>query len=322
VLDDFNTLIFCSILQAGNQRGDRMAVNWIPVREDLATVREVLAIARRTNQSRQWVVGALVQFWGWAQKETANGDLVDVDVDACVDTLALPKNFFDALIAVGWLTKLDHPTIGLRIVNFDVWLSKGAKARLSKAKRQQDWRNNKKDVDACVDATVDASLSTPVLFCSVLSFLKSKINSHSKSVPTSELREHLIKEGAATAEQVDAFIALWEMGDKITAVDITILEHFSHLTEEIQSDNRFINTGRRPLAKYPEIWLSPVEIGEVLERAKDCGLKDIKGLFSIVQMALRDPRPSYGKPNAGVWLQGWALTQMLEQQRRAGGNGA
>lgn len=135
-----------------------MAGDWIPVRDDLCSVREVLGIAKRTGKPRQWVVGCLVQFWGWAQNETADGKLVDADVDALVDLLGIPKQFFIALVEVGWLLEGadDHP--GVTIPNFDRWLSENAKRRLQKNKRQSAWREGRRERVVDVDRETSTTL--------------------------------------------------------------------------------------------------------------------------------------------------------------------
>jgi hypothetical protein len=145
-----------------------MAGDWIPIRENLCSVREVVAISRATGMSRFEVVGRLVAFWDWAQRETADGRLVDVDVDALVDTHATHESFWRALISQSWLKEVSEeeiggdirPWSGLLIPNFENWLSGGAKARLQKNKRQKDWRGKVKNVDGHVDGHVEKDAST------------------------------------------------------------------------------------------------------------------------------------------------------------------
>jgi len=127
-----------------------MAGDWIPIRDDIATVREVVAISQRINWSRREVIGALVQFWGWAQRETTDGRIVDAGVDALVDLFGIEKNFWHALIDVGWLIEGVDGAPGITIPNFETWLSESAKSRLQKNKRQKRWRQKAAQVDAHV----------------------------------------------------------------------------------------------------------------------------------------------------------------------------
>lgn len=145
-----------------------MALNWFPIRENLCSVREVIAISAATKMSVYEVVGRLVGFWDWAQRETADGNLVDLNVDALVDAGVAQKSFLLALIRNKWLRLIPDPETpqehfswsGLQIPNFNTWLSEGAKARLQKNKRQKNWRGKSKDGRKNVDALVDAPAST------------------------------------------------------------------------------------------------------------------------------------------------------------------
>jgi hypothetical protein len=131
-----------------------MAGDWIPVETCLPKKREVIAMAQILGMSTYEVVGRLVEFWGWVQNETDTGQIVDVRVDALVDARVVGNEFAVALQRVGWLHDDVH---GVVVPNAERWLTKGAKARLSKNLRQQRWRN----VGASVDASVDAGASTP-----------------------------------------------------------------------------------------------------------------------------------------------------------------
>lgn len=151
-----------------------MAHDWIPIRTDLSKSREVIAISNQTKMSRREVVGTLIDFWSWAQDETADGEIVDVTVDALVAALNIPILFFTSLINVGWLQEKRGNRPSLVIPNFQHWLSNGAKERISKTKRQRAWRDNASSlVDAIVDGNVDPKNTTPVLYC-ILDILNKK----------------------------------------------------------------------------------------------------------------------------------------------------
>lgn len=134
-----------------------MAGDWIPARVDLSRRTEVLAIASESGRSRHEVVGLLVDFWGWASNETHDGLLKRLKLSDLCATVGADESFWLAVVSVGWLIVSGD---GLRIPNADHWITKGAKARLSKTKRQKGWRERDVDVDANVDAHVDTEAPT------------------------------------------------------------------------------------------------------------------------------------------------------------------
>jgi hypothetical protein len=137
-----------------------MAGDWIPAEIGLARKREVLAVAQATGRSRHEVVGLLLDFWGWASCETSNGEIVGATVDALVDAIGGDKHFWTCVSSAGWLA---FTAEGIALPNADKWITKGAKARLQKTKRQQVWREKQQAVDDCastVDVPVDGPAST------------------------------------------------------------------------------------------------------------------------------------------------------------------
>src|SRR5262249_32719295 len=81
----------------------------------------------------------------------------DVRVDALVDAVGADILFWRAVIAVDWLRE---STTGLEVPRAEEWLTRGAKARLQKTKRQSLWRAGKADVDGRVDGRVDGCAPT------------------------------------------------------------------------------------------------------------------------------------------------------------------
>lgn len=142
-------------------------MDYIIVRTTLPRSREVLAIATMLRVSRHEVVGALIEFWAWAQAETDTGVIVDACVDGHVDGAALhlcdaleshlnlPAQFLQSLTKLGWLNIKDNQ---ITIPNFGRWMSHGAKSRLLRNSRQQRFRdrakhpaeNTNENVDECV----------------------------------------------------------------------------------------------------------------------------------------------------------------------------
>lgn len=175
-----------------------MANDWIPVRENLGTVREVLAISQHTGESIFWVMGALIHFWGWVSRESSDGKIVDVHVDALVDALKLPKNFFDALKRVSWLVHDEASVNTLIVPNFDAWLSRGAKARISKTKRQKTWREGRKNVDAVVDTQTSTRPSTTEQNRTVSTSIDKSIDVHAQKTRSTRTR----KASSSTLQEV------------------------------------------------------------------------------------------------------------------------
>lgn len=116
-----------------------MAGDWIPVQVELPRKREVLAIVRLANLNRRFVVGAVIEFWGWVSTQTSDGHIAGVFLDQ-LPTLfpGIDSPFWDALVEVGWL---EESRQGLFVPNAERWLSKGAKGRLQKNHRQATWRD-------------------------------------------------------------------------------------------------------------------------------------------------------------------------------------
>ena len=134
-----------------------MAGDWIPYFVDTSRKSEVLQIARITGRNRHEVVGLLLEFWGWCQCETHDRLLARLTVgDVCV-AVGGDAPFWEAVETVGWAAFTEQ---GIEIPNADNWLGKGAKARLSKAKRQKDWRSGKTTQAGNVDGSVGAPPST------------------------------------------------------------------------------------------------------------------------------------------------------------------
>jgi len=118
-----------------------MAGDYFPISVDLPRKREILALARATGRSRHEVIGLCIDFWAWAQHETADGIIRDVCVDGDIVTLVTvcggDADFWKKMEEVGWLRVTGNT---ITIPHYDRWLSKGAKARHLNALRQQKYR--------------------------------------------------------------------------------------------------------------------------------------------------------------------------------------
>lgn len=133
---------------------NKMDGDWIPATTDLPRKREVITLARETGLKRREVVGILIEFWAWAAGQTADGRIDGVFIDQLPEIIDGVKAKFWATMAspaVGWLVATET---GIEVPRADRWITKGAKARLQKNRRQATWR------DGLVGGPVDAQAST------------------------------------------------------------------------------------------------------------------------------------------------------------------
>lgn len=109
-----------------------MAGDWLPMRLDLDTDPAVISMASALGTTEIAIVGGLFRVWSWANRHTANGHARGV-TEMFIDRHVGVSGFAAAMISAGWL---ESNSDGLRLPKFDEWNSKGAKARLSAAKRK------------------------------------------------------------------------------------------------------------------------------------------------------------------------------------------
>lgn len=88
----------------------------------------------------------------------------------------------------------------------------------------------------------------------------------------------------------------------------------------VSSSSLFMTTGRRPIKKYPEIWLTPSEYADVLRVYVEAGVPPDKISDGPKKVAAKlRTFKAQGKTTDCVsaynWLVGWAFTEVLEQQK-------
>ena len=133
-----------------------MAGDWIKIEIGLAEKPEIFTIARLLSIDRDRIVGLLVRFWSWADRNTVDGRVDGValqDVDAVVDC----PGFCLALSDVKWII-VDAKNNSVKIPKFDRHNGESVKKRLLASERQARWRSKKGETD--VDVSVDAPPST------------------------------------------------------------------------------------------------------------------------------------------------------------------
>lgn len=86
-----------------------------------------------------------------------------------------------------------------------------------------------------------------------------------------------------------------------------------------ESSNAWVLAGRRPLKKYPDIFLSAPELAEVYRQYSEAGLepKDAREAFQSVQgrlMNMKAEGKSTERAAVFNWLIGWAKQEILENR--------
>lgn len=111
-----------------------MAGDWFPARVWLTKAHEVVWIAERTGLSPQAVAGHLTDLWSFATENTTDGFLRGLNVSALVRAIGAEDALWRAVVEVGWLVFDDA---GMRIPNWEFWLSQSAKKRLKDSRRKK-----------------------------------------------------------------------------------------------------------------------------------------------------------------------------------------
>lgn len=111
-----------------------MAGDWIPMRHGLERERETLIVAARLSIRPDFATGLMRRFWCWASDTTTDGFLSGMSFEIIDQSVVDYAGFCEAMSEAGWLVQRSN---GVRIPNFDHWLSANAKARLGEAKRKR-----------------------------------------------------------------------------------------------------------------------------------------------------------------------------------------
>lgn len=110
---------------------------WIKIRTNLHEQREVVLLSKKLKISQEHALGLVVRLWGWADSNTADGNMKDVAA-AFIDELVHQPGFAGALVEAGWL-QIDGENSTLP--NWALHNGKCAKARAQTTKRVSVHRN-------------------------------------------------------------------------------------------------------------------------------------------------------------------------------------
>lgn len=113
-----------------------MAGDWIKITNDLPDKEEVHRISERLSIPPPHVVGLLVKFWAWCDRNLENGCASVAPMFA--SRYVGEPHFHEALIEVGWMKPLSQG--GFELPNFDRHISKSAKSRALSAIRMEKSR--------------------------------------------------------------------------------------------------------------------------------------------------------------------------------------
>lgn len=126
------------------------------MRTDLADDPAVITIAEVHDLDQRLVVGILHQLWCWFDSQTIDGNAPSV-TRAFVDRYVGVTGFAQTMVSVGWLavdeSEQNGKLIGIRMPNFDVWLSQSAKARALARKRATSYRSRQRNAPSVTNVT-------------------------------------------------------------------------------------------------------------------------------------------------------------------------
>lgn len=114
-------------------------MTWIKMRTDLAEDPATIMVAAKTGLDEFAVVGRLHRLWAWADSQTSDGRIADVNGE-WIDRYLQAPGFAAALVDAKWLS---ITTRGVRFPNFARHNGQSGKARAANTRRQQVLRGGR-----------------------------------------------------------------------------------------------------------------------------------------------------------------------------------
>ena len=137
-----------------------MAGDWLKIREDLHEDPAVIRMALAMDVRPEHVVGYCVRFWGWASRNSTDGVIGGITVEAVEAVLNLP-GFLTHLKEVGWLNiRIRDGKATFTIPHFDRYLSQGAKNRAKANDRQARSRATRRTPKATIPRPLRREIET------------------------------------------------------------------------------------------------------------------------------------------------------------------
>jgi hypothetical protein len=141
-----------------------MAGEWIAVDVGIGTKPEVLELQETTGATVDQVIGRMVQFWGWASMNTADGTLRGTPA-RLARLCGGDEPFWLSVERVGWLSFCAQAGT-VRVVGWEQRFSHAAKARILDARRKSISRGKNGNVrqlsGSCPDSVRVMSENRPV----------------------------------------------------------------------------------------------------------------------------------------------------------------
>jgi hypothetical protein len=128
-----------------------MAGEWIKLEAATLEKPEVMRMARLLQLPREHVIGLLIRFWVWLDKNCVDG-VVDGVESLDVDDLMTCPGLSACLKDVGWVQINDQARV-LTVINFMRHNGETAKKRALKNERQSRWRAKSVDAPASTSAS-------------------------------------------------------------------------------------------------------------------------------------------------------------------------
>ena len=113
--------------------------SWIAISTTIHERPEVQGLAEILGISEDAVVGLLVRFWAWADRESVDG-CVEFIRERQIDAIVKHQGFAAAMERVRWANFDDG---GIHVPKFDRWMGQSAKRRQQDARRKQQERKRK-----------------------------------------------------------------------------------------------------------------------------------------------------------------------------------
>lgn len=136
-----------------------MAGDWMQIDLDLPEKPEVLRLCAETGLTREVVVGHLVMFWRWVERNANAGALPHATPEVVMSILGVPKTFVDTLAVVRWIK---FSEAGATIPGWQKRFSKSAKTRLLTARRVAKHKQKRKSVTTALPKEEKRIINTPL----------------------------------------------------------------------------------------------------------------------------------------------------------------
>jgi len=132
-----------------------MAQPWMKIELPTPNKVEVFQMSELLNIDPDCVLGKLFRVWGWFNEHSTDG-VEPISVVKILNNLVRNDYFCDAMAEVGWLI-INKKNI--KIPNFELHNSKGAKQRALAARRQEKYRDKQVlQIEHNDNVTLDTSL--------------------------------------------------------------------------------------------------------------------------------------------------------------------